>query len=181
MLWKSTFACNSFLKINTIHQLDANIRFKRIRDVYVMQNFYSVPRGKRPVQENGHSYTVHRPSWCGHTAMLHLCFFYINPIEDKINVRKLYIGRSQWPRCLRRGSAAAGLLGLWVRIRGHGCLSLVSVVCYQVDVSVLGWSLAQRSPTECGVSECDLNPRQWGGHGPLGLLCHGNIYIQWYY
>jgi hypothetical protein len=39
---------------------------------------------------------------------------------------------------------------------GHGCLSVVSVVCCQVDVSVSGWSLVQRSPTECGVSKvCD--------------------------
>jgi hypothetical protein len=33
---------------------------------------------------------------------------------------------------------------------------LVSVVCYQVEVSVMSWSLVQRSPTECGVSKlCD--------------------------
>jgi hypothetical protein len=31
-------------------------------------------------------------------------------------------------------------------------LSLVSVVCCQVEVSASGWSLVQRSPTECGVS-----------------------------
>jgi hypothetical protein len=31
----------------------------------------------------------------------------------------------------------------------------VSVVCCQVEVSATGRSLAQRSPTECGVSECD--------------------------
>jgi hypothetical protein len=34
---------------------------------------------------------------------------------------------------------------------GHGCLSLVSVVCCQVEVSATDWSLVQRSPTECGV------------------------------
>jgi hypothetical protein len=39
--------------------------------------------------------------------------------------------------------------------RGHGCLSHVSVVCCQVEVSAVGCSLVQRSPTECGVSECD--------------------------
>jgi hypothetical protein len=40
--------------------------------------------------------------------------------------------------------------------RGHGCLSLVSVVCCQVEVSAMGWSLVQRSPTERGVSKnCD--------------------------
>jgi hypothetical protein len=39
--------------------------------------------------------------------------------------------------------------------RGHGCLSVVCVVCCQVEVSATGWSLVQSSPTECGVSECD--------------------------
>ena len=64
--------------------------------------------------------------------------------------------QSQWPRGLRRGSAAARLLGLWIRIPpGHGCLSLVIVVCCQVEVCATGWSLVRRSPTECGVSECD--------------------------
>jgi hypothetical protein len=39
--------------------------------------------------------------------------------------------------------------------RGDECLSVVSVVCCQVEVSATGRSLVQRSPTECGVSECD--------------------------
>jgi hypothetical protein len=44
-------------------------------------------------------------------------------------------GRCRWLRGLRRGSAASGLLGLWVRIRrGHGCLSVAIVVCCQVEV-----------------------------------------------
>ena len=38
---------------------------------------------------------------------------------------------------------------------GHGCLSLVSVVCCQVEASMESWSLVQRSSTECGVSACD--------------------------
>jgi hypothetical protein len=38
----------------------------------------------------------------------------------------------------------------------HGCLSVVSVVCCQVEVSATGRSLVQRSPTECvWVIECD--------------------------
>jgi hypothetical protein len=36
---------------------------------------------------------------------------------------------------------------------GHGCLSVVRVVCCQVEVSATGWSLVHRSPTECGVSK----------------------------
>ena len=44
--------------------------------------------------------------------------------------------RSQWPRGLRRRSAAARLLRSWVRIPpGLGCLSVVSVLCCQVEVS----------------------------------------------
>ena len=37
----------------------------------------------------------------------------------------------------------------------HGCLSVVIVMYCQVEVSVLALSLAQRSPTEWGVTECD--------------------------
>jgi hypothetical protein len=36
------------------------------------------------------------------------------------------------------------------------CLSLVSVVCCQVEVSATGRSLVRRNPTDCGVSLCDL-------------------------
>jgi hypothetical protein len=34
----------------------------------------------------------------------------------------------------------------------HGCLSFVSVVCCQVEVSVTGRSLVQRTRTECFAS-----------------------------
>jgi len=64
--------------------------------------------------------------------------------------------RYQWPRGLRRGSAVARLLGLWVRNpSGHVCLSVAFGVCCQVQVCASGWSQVHRSPTECGVSECD--------------------------
>ena len=39
---------------------------------------------------------------------------------------------------------------------GHGCLSVVSVVYCQVEVSATSWSLVQRSPTQCGMSECAI-------------------------
>jgi hypothetical protein len=32
---------------------------------------------------------------------------------------------------------------------------VVSVVCCQIEISASGRSLVRRSPTECGVSECD--------------------------
>jgi hypothetical protein len=55
-------------------------------------------------------------------------------------------------------------VGLWPLVywdcgfesrRGHGCLSRVSVVCCQVEVSARGRSLVRRSRTECGVSDCN--------------------------
>jgi hypothetical protein len=64
----------------------------------------------------------------------------------KISLLTLRYGRSQWP------------LGCWDRgfesHRWHGSLSVVSVVRCQVDVSATGWSLVQRSPTDCGASLC---------------------------
>jgi hypothetical protein len=75
-------------------------------------------------------------------------------INSSVSVTRYYAeikSRSQWPRCLRRGSAAAlcWVCGFEAR-RGHGCLYLV---CCQVEVPPSGWSLVQRSPTEYGVYE----------------------------
>jgi hypothetical protein len=87
---------------------------------------------------------------------------------------QMSIRRSQWPRGLRRGSAATRFLGLWVRMPGgHGYLFLASVVCCQVGVSDSGWSLVQRSPTECGTSKMRViaKPRKrrpWPEYGPTG-------------
>jgi len=55
---------------------------------------------------------------------------------------------------LRRKSAAARLLRLWVRILSESWMSVVNVVCCQVEVSATSWSLVQRSPTDCGASLC---------------------------
>jgi hypothetical protein len=41
--------------------------------------------------------------------------------------------------------------------RGFECLPLPNFVDRQVVVSATGRSLVQRSPTECGVSMCDLD------------------------
>jgi hypothetical protein len=51
--------------------------------------------------------------------------------------------------------------------RGHGCLSLLSVVCCQVEASATSRSLVQRSPTDCGLSlsviKMNYKPRHWNG------------------
>jgi hypothetical protein len=82
--------------------------------------------------------------------------------------------RSQWPRGLRRVDLRP--LAYWdcgfESRRGHRCLSLVNVVCCQVSAS--GWSLVQRSPTECGVSVCDreasIMRRPWPTGGCWAIL-----------
>jgi hypothetical protein len=54
------------------------------------------------------------------------------------------------------------VIGLFVSRRGHWCLSLVNVACYQVEVSATGRSLVQRSSTVCAgslsVTQCNINP-----------------------
>jgi hypothetical protein len=85
---------------------------------------------------------------------------------------KLMLGRSQWPRGLRCGSAAVRLLGMRVRIPPRVWMS-VSCECCQVEVSATDWSLVQRSPTECGVSECDRETsKNEEAQAPKGLSNH---------
>jgi hypothetical protein len=77
------------------------------------------------------------------------------------------------PRSLTHRSAAARFLGLRVRIpSGYGYLSLVSVICCQVEVSTIGRSLVQGSPTEfvcvcvsLSVIRCNSNPPYLHGVG----------------
>jgi hypothetical protein len=74
----------------------------------------------------------------------------------KIHFAIHYDSRCQWLRGLRRVSAAARLMVSQVRIPpGHGGLSCVNVVYCQIKICVSGWSLIQRHPIECGVSECN--------------------------
>jgi hypothetical protein len=61
----------------------------------------------------------------------------------------------QWPRALMHGSAVPLLPRLWVRIPPRVWVSLVSVVCCQVEVSATGLSLVRGSHTEC-VCVCVL-------------------------
>jgi hypothetical protein len=90
-------------------------------------------------------------------------------LEKEFNIRKL-AGRegggiyrslfiecvrletSEWPRGLRRGSAAERFLGSWVRIPPGAwmCVSC-ECLCCQVEVSATSRSPVQRSPTDCGV------------------------------
>jgi hypothetical protein len=64
--------------------------------------------------------------------------------------------RSQCPCSLRWGLRSLTCWDCGFEFcQRHVCLYLVNVVCCQVEVPALGWSLVQRSRTECGVCECD--------------------------
>jgi len=64
---------------------------------------------------------------------------------------------------------AARLPRSWARIPPGTWMSVVSVVSCQVEVSATGWSLVQRSPTECVASVCVIQkPRERGSTGTLG-------------
>jgi hypothetical protein len=57
------------------------------------------------------------------------------------------------------GPSLAGIVG-FKPVGGAGSPCLMSVVCCQADFFAIGRSLVQKSPTECGVSECDQGS-QW--------------------
>jgi hypothetical protein len=50
-------------------------------------------------------------------------------------------------------------------------MSVVSVVCCQVDVPASCRSLVQRSPTDCDVSECDRESSIMSMPWPTGGCC----------
>jgi hypothetical protein len=63
----------------------------------------------------------------------------------------------------------------------------VNVVCCQEEVSATGWSLVQRSPTECGVSECDREAsiirRPWPTRGCCAIgkkCCTLTCFVLWH-
>ena len=64
----------------------------------------------------------------------------------------------RWPRGHKHGSTVACLLGARFRIPLGTWLSVFRECCVLSEVSASGWSLVERSPTECVcvcVSECD--------------------------
>jgi len=50
-------------------------------------------------------------------------------------------------------------------------LSVVSVVCCEVEAYATGWFLIQRSPTKCGVSERNRESSIMKRHWPTGSGC----------
>jgi hypothetical protein len=59
-------------------------------------------------------------------------------------------------------------------------MSVVSVLCYQVEASAAGLPLVWRSFTECGVSECDLETSDHSGCRAMTNSCILSCSL-WYY
>ena len=80
--------------------------------------------------------------------------FHVRSVVCMLEAVRCYF---RWPCGLSSGSTAAHLWELRLQIPPmHGCLSLMNVVCCQVEVCATGRSFLQRSSTKCGVAECDL-------------------------
>jgi hypothetical protein len=81
-----------------------------------------------------------------------------------------YNCRSQCPRGLWRGSAAAGLLGLRVRIPPGG----IDICLLWVSYFVRWRSLGRADHSSRGVlPNVIVKPRYWGGPDPLGAVAPG--------
>jgi len=113
----------------------------------------------------------HRKISCGHSLLWGWCcrklsvdslsqemdrakrkFFY-NTIKAQCRLKC----QPQWPRGVSHMSVAICLLGLWVRNPPEAWMSLTCEcrgLSYR-EVSASGRSLVSKSPTGCGVSECD--------------------------
>jgi hypothetical protein len=72
-------------------------------------------------------------------------------------------GRSKASVC---GRSLPGIVG-WNPVGGMDVCVLGVLCVVQVEVCATGWSLVQRSPTDCGASLCVIwKPREWGGPDP---------------
>jgi len=126
---------------------------------------YDISRLRVKSQRIQRSFGLELQSFLQLHFLVALCIF-------NIYVRQSAACQSKFPRSLRCGSAAAHLMTFWIRIPpGHGRLCLVSIVCCQVEVSASGWSLVQRSPTECSVSKCESEALIMRGLCPTWGCC----------
>jgi len=104
------------------------------------------------------------------TDFLGLVFVRHRTQEFTSYLRVLNEGRHQWPRSKAWVScnSLAGITGS--KPAGFMNVCLMSLYCH-VEVSATGWSLVQKSPTDCGVSECDYEAsimrRLWPSKGLL--------------
>jgi len=111
-----------------------------------------------------------------HIDLLHrqIISLHIHHTDNYLKKDMLNVNRPPIPVPARSKGAGLWPLACWdcgfEPHRGHGCASLMSVVCCQVEeVSASVWSLVESSPTEFGVSEYDREAsvmrRSWPTRG----------------
>jgi hypothetical protein len=74
-----------------------------------------------------------------------------------------------WSKAWFCGCSLAGISGS--NPAGGTVVRLLSVVFRHVEISALGWSLVQRSPNECGASECNHEASTMKRPLPTGGCC----------
>ena len=81
--------------------------------------------------------------------------------------------RSQWPRSLRRRSAAARLLRLWVRIPPRAWMSFCCECCVLSDIGLCDELITRPKESYrlcCVGCVWYRKPREWRVPGPLGAV-----------
>jgi len=133
-------------------------------------------------QERDIAKTLHTESWRQVPLIksLHLCYNVTTPVTSNLTKNfpdllgyliihwLLLFGRPQWPLACK--------VCEYESRRRHGYLSLVRVVCCQVEVYESGRSIAQKSLADCGLYVIS-NPQRRGRLGPLGLLSYVNKWL----
>jgi hypothetical protein len=103
----------------------------------------------KPINRNWKLYVFHVSRHFRSCNVWLFSWYGLDPLDEN-TITIMQLGRSQWPRGLRRGSAAVRFLGLWVQIQSEAwmsvSLSLLWVLCV---VCATGRSLFERNPTEC--------------------------------
>jgi hypothetical protein len=135
---QNTFYGKYALDVSKKIQLDATLR----RHLFTAKSLYMFRASLR--RSSGVLKTVTASSGIGNNIGA-AASFQCGLIKTSPDQTTLLEGSRRPLTCWDRGFVSHG---------GHGYLSVVSVVCCQVEVSATSWSLVQRSPTDCGASLC---------------------------
>jgi hypothetical protein len=86
------------------------------------------------------------------------------------SVYYIFVRRSQWQSSLKAWVSGSSLAGIVVS-NTAGCMDVCDLLVSCVFRSASGRSLVQKSPTKCGVSECDREASIMRRSWPNGECC----------
>jgi len=105
-----------------------NIRSRTLSGLFLYKRY----GGGGPLQKHS---AIRAQLHCHHLSALPVSrffTFFVSKLKSRRYNSQKYRSRSQWPRGLRRGSAADRLLGLWARIPPGGHGRMLWVLCVVV-------------------------------------------------